>query len=81
MYIPRDDVDVALAQHQELLERSRQYHDRVPPLRTQVTRFYKLLLAHAGRKLVAIGYQIHKKSGFAAEIPLLSLPYAIENRS
>jgi hypothetical protein len=81
MYIPRDDInnaDVSLTQHQELLERSRQYPDPVTPLKTQVVRAYKLSLAYVGRKMVDWGYQMHEKSGFAKEIPLFTPPYAVE---
>ena len=80
MFIPRDDInnpDIALNQHREYLERSRQYPDPVTPLKTKVTRVYKLSLAHVGRKLVAWGYQMHKKSGITSDIPLLTPPYAL----
>ena len=70
MYSLRDDTNIDVTRHQNLLHRS-QYGDPTTPLKTRVTRIYKLSLAYAGRKMVAWGYQMHKKSGVAKEIPLL----------
>ena len=84
MFIPRDDInnaDVSLSQHQELLQRSQRYPDPVTPLKTQVVRAYKLSLAFVGRKMVAWGYQMYKKSGVAAEYPLFTPTYAVEKGS
>ena len=79
MFIPRDDVDMALNQHQELLERSLQYPDQVTPLRTKVNQTQKIILAYAGQKMVAWGYQICRKSGTALEIPLRPPTYALRD--
>jgi hypothetical protein len=81
MYSLRDDTNIDVTRHQDLLYRSQHYPDQATPLKTRISRFYRLILAHAGRKMVAWGYQIHEKSGVAGEIPLLTPPYAIENRS
>ena len=81
MYIPRDDLsnaDVALTQHQELLDRSQKYPNQATPLRTQVVRVYKRSLAYMGRKMVDWGYRIHQKSGAGAEIPLLTPTYTLK---
>ncbi len=84
MYTLRDDINIYGDRHQDLLDQSRQSQQLTESgtsLKTRVTRVYKLLLAHAGRKMIAWGSQLHKRSGIATETPLLNPPYAIENRS
>lgn len=78
MYSLRDDTNIDVTRHQDLLQRTPHRVEQITPLKTRVNRVYKLLLAHAGRRLITWGYHIHKKSGFSAEIPGLTPPYAIE---
>lgn len=81
MYSLRDDTNINVTRHQDLLHQSPEYSERTTPLKTRVNRVYKLFLAHAGRKLISWGYKVHEKSGFSTEIPAFTPPYAIEKRS
>jgi len=79
MYSLRDDTNIDVTRHQDLLHRSQHYADSVTPLKTRVSRVYSLFLAYTGRKMVAWGYQMYKKSGVVAETPLLTPPYAMDD--
>jgi hypothetical protein len=74
MYSLRDDTNIDTTRHQDLLLQSQRYAEQVTPLKTRVTRLYKLFLAHAGKRMVTWGYLIHEKSGITTEIPLLAPP-------
>lgn len=80
MFTPTDDTNTDIARHQELLDQSQHYPEMVTSLKKRISIVYKLFLAYAGKKMVVWGYQIHKKSGAAAEFSLRTPPYAMENR-
>ena len=81
MYSLRDDNSIDVTRHQDLLHQSQRYSEHLTPLKTRITKTYKLFLAHAGQRMISWGYKMHQKSGIATEIPPFRPPYAIEKRS
>ena len=76
MYSLRDDTNIDVNRHKDLLHQSAQRHDNVTPLKTMISKSYKSLLAYAGKKMMYWGYRMQQKSGVIVENPLPAPPYS-----